>query len=93
MQRRAGIPEDTAALIDEMTADHVALTLVNVSQTQPRTVIVQTGAYAEHKCTHVESAGARIDVGNSSFSVQLSPGSSLASWPSCRSSCARSTSR
>lgn len=50
-RRRAGLPEDVAALIDQMSADSVAVTLVNTSQLEPRTVVVQAGGYAEHRFT------------------------------------------
>ena len=58
-----------------MTAEHVALTLVNVNQTQPRTVVLQMGAYAEHQCVHVALADRQAEVGASSFTVRLAPGS------------------
>ena len=44
----------SAALIDEMTADRVSVTLVNIDQLEPRTVVVQGGAYAEHQFTSVK---------------------------------------
>ena len=74
-KRRAGIPADTAALIDTMTADQVAVTLVNINQTEPRTVIVQTGAYAEHQCLQVQIGGRQIAIGKPFFEVRLAPGS------------------
>ena len=52
-RRRAGVPEDVAALVDTLEDAAVGVTFVNVSQTQERTVIVQTGAYGEHTATEV----------------------------------------
>ena len=75
VRRRAGVPDDVAALVDEMTAEHVSLTLVNVGQLEPRTVQLQMGAYAEHECTHVETGEQSIDVGDSTLTVRLAPGS------------------
>ena len=72
--RRAGIAPDVAALIDQMTADHVAVTLVNVSQTRSREIVVQTVAYAEHQCISVVIGKRQIPVGQPSFTVRLSPG-------------------
>lgn len=72
--RRAGIPDDVAALVDRMTDDEVAVTLVNVNQVEPRTVVVQTGAYAEHGCTAVEVGGQTVPVGKPYFTVRLEPG-------------------
>ena len=46
--RRSGPPEDVGALVEKLTADSVTVTLVNVNQTKPRTVIVQAGGYGEH---------------------------------------------
>lgn len=72
--RRAGVPEDVAALIDEMTDDRVSVTLVNVSQTAMRRVVVQGGAYAEHTLTSVAVAGQTTRVDGSSVTVELAPG-------------------
>ena len=72
--RRAGIPQDVAALVDEMTGDHVAVTLVNLNQTQSRELVVQMGAYAESQCLYVETSGQRIPVDQSHFTIHLSPG-------------------
>jgi hypothetical protein len=54
-RRRAGLPEDVAALVERMTEDSVTVTLVNLSPVHERTVIVQGGAYAEHQLTTVRS--------------------------------------
>ncbi len=73
-ERRAGLPEDVAALIDEMTADSVSLTLVNVSQLAPRTVIVQAGGYAEHRFTAVKIGDQSQPLDGPHLSVTLAPG-------------------
>lgn len=72
--RRAGIPEDVAALVEKMTADDVRLTLVNINQTEPRTVVVQAGAYAEHRCTGVRVGSRELEVDGPFFTVRLAPG-------------------
>ena len=48
-ERRPGIPANVAALVDSMSATEVAVTLVNLDQTEARTVVVQAGAYGEHR--------------------------------------------
>lgn len=73
-RRRAGIPEDVAALIDTVQDDRVAVRLVNVSQTEPRELIVQCGAYAEHQCLRVEIDGRTHDINAPHFTVKLAPG-------------------
>ncbi len=74
LRRRAGIPDDTAALIDRMTDDLVAVTFVNISQTMSKRIVVQTGGYAEHQCVAVENQDLRVAVDDSSFEVTLAPG-------------------
>lgn len=74
MHRRAGIPEDVAALVTKLTADAVELTLVNVNQVQARTMIVQAGGYAEHQFTSVTMNGKDTTVNDSVFTVSLAPG-------------------
>ena len=77
IKRRAGIPQDVAALIDEMTTDHVAVTLVNLHQTQSRELIVQTGAYAEHQCLSVITSEQQIPVDKAHFAIRLLPGAGV----------------
>ena len=72
--RRAGLPADVAALVETMSADETTLTLVNVNQVEPRTVIVQMGAYAEHQCSRVTVSGRDIAVEQPFFTVRLAPG-------------------
>ena len=73
-RHRAGIPDQTAALVEKMTDDSVTVTLVNISQTTPKRIVVQTGGYAEHQCLLVEHQNVLADVNNSSFEVTLAPG-------------------
>jgi hypothetical protein len=73
-RRRAGVPEDVAALVDEISEDQVSVTLVNLDQSATRTVIVQGGAYAEHQITSVSDNGDQTSVDGSSFVVDLDPG-------------------
>lgn len=71
---RAGLPEDVAALIDEMTADRVSVTLVNISQLEQRNVIIQAGGYAEHQFTAVKSGDKSQPINNTRVTVNLAPG-------------------
>ena len=57
MRRRAGVPEDVSALVSEIGDRRTVVTLVNSSATEPRTVIVQAGGYAEHQFESVEWNG------------------------------------
>ncbi len=71
---RAGVPENVAALVDEVTDQRVGVTLVNLSQTLARTVVVQAGAYGEHQCVRVDTEGRTFRIGKPYFTVRLAPG-------------------
>ncbi|MCZ6673016.1 MAG: hypothetical protein O7C75_08755 [Verrucomicrobia bacterium] len=71
---RSGIPEDVAALVTGMNKEKTNVTLVNLSQTEGRTVIVQTGSYGEHQCSRVEVNGESYAIDDRFFTVHLAPG-------------------
>lgn len=73
-RRRAGLPEDVAALVDSLEDGAVSVTLVNLSQTADRTVVVQTGAYAEHTATEVTIGDRKYPVNGTHFTVRLANG-------------------
>ena len=52
-RKRAGVPEDVAALVSELSDTRTTVTLVNLNPSQPRTVIVQGGGYGEHQLVSV----------------------------------------
>lgn len=74
IRRRAGLPEDVAALVEKLSADATVLTLVNVNQSEPRELIVQGGAYGEHQLLGVETNGEKLSIDQSSLRVRLAPG-------------------
>ena len=73
-RKRAGLPGDVGALISQMTDTQTVVTLVNLSQTMPREVIVQGGAYAEHRIESVQMQGRTLAVDSPAFTVKLAPG-------------------
>jgi hypothetical protein len=73
-RRRAGVPEDVAALVSALGDRRTVVTLVNVSTSQPRTVIVQAGGYAEHQFESVEWNGRTERLDARDFTVRLAPG-------------------
>ncbi len=75
VERRAGLPEDVAALVSKITEQGVVVTLVNASQVEARTVTVQAGAYGEHQIRLVERNGQSIPVNSAHFEVLLKAGS------------------
>jgi hypothetical protein len=74
-KRRAGLPEGVAALVDEMTADSVSLTLVNVDQVHARTVVIQGGSYGEHQLREAQLGDRSVGIDAPHFSVRLAAGS------------------
>jgi hypothetical protein len=74
VRRRAGVPEDVGALVEELTADSVTVTIVNLHQTAERRVVVQGGAYAEHRFTEAEVEGRKTPLEGAHFTLRLGPG-------------------
>jgi len=73
-RKRAGLPEDVAALVSGMTATSTSLTLVNLNQASARTVVVQGGAYGEHRIESAQANGPTHRINSPSFAVRLAPG-------------------
>ena len=74
-KRRAGLPEDVAALVDQLSDKETGLTLVNVSPLENRTVVVQAGAYGEHRFMDVTMNGKSTRINGSTLTVELAPSS------------------
>lgn len=72
-RRRAGLSEDVAALIEQITPEGITLTLANTSTVHTRRVIVQTGAYGEHQAVSVTVGGKTIAINAPYFEVRLAP--------------------
>lgn len=73
-KRRAGIPEDVAALVEGMTDTTTTISLVNINPVERRKLVVQVGAYGEHQVTSVEFDGVTHSQGRPFFTVELDPG-------------------
>jgi hypothetical protein len=74
-RRRAGLPEDVAALVEKLGEDETVVILVNTNQVASRTVTVQGGAYAEHQILSAAIGDAPAKaVDSSAFTVRLAPG-------------------
>jgi hypothetical protein len=75
VRRRAGLPEDVAALVEKLEADAATLVLVNVDAVEPRTVVVQAGGYGEHRFESVEVGGKVQPIMGPLLNVRIEPGS------------------
>jgi len=74
VKRRAGVPDDVAALVDRLTDDEVGVTLVNTSQVSPRTVVVQAGGYGEHQFVDVTDGQQTLPINARRLTVRLAAG-------------------
>lgn len=72
--RRPGLPPDVAALVDNLSAGNVHLTLVNTSPLYRRSVLVQAGAYGEHQILRASLRDQSVTVDASSLVIALEPG-------------------
>ena len=73
--RRAGLPEGVAALVERISADQTTLLLVNTDHVKQRRLVIQGGAYGEHNILSVAMGDEKVTVNQSSFIVSLAPGS------------------
>jgi hypothetical protein len=73
-RKRAGVPEDVAALVSELSDTRATVTLINLNSSQARTVIVQAGAYGEHQLVSVSSNRKTTPIGSPLLTVRLEPG-------------------
>jgi hypothetical protein len=76
-KRRAGLPDDVAALVDSLLDKETGLTLVNLSPLASHTVIVQGGAYGEHRFIDATVNGKSTLINGSTLAVDLAPSSGV----------------
>ncbi len=73
-RRRAGVPEDVAALVSELSNSRTAVTIINLNPSHPRTIIVQGGGYGEHHLVSVTSGDKTTPIDSPLLTVRLDPG-------------------
>jgi hypothetical protein len=73
-RKRAGVPDDVAALVSTLEDRKTVVTLINLNTTASRDVVVQAGGYAEHQVESVEWNGRTTAIGARDFTVRLAPG-------------------
>ncbi len=74
-RKRAGVPEDIGALVSKLTDGETVVTLVNLNNTELRTVMMQGGAYGEHQFESVTIGEKTTRIDSALLTVQLNPGS------------------
>ena len=73
-KRRAGVPEDVAVLVNRMTDKSVTVSMVNLNPLEPRTLIVQGGAYREHQLVAISENNYHKAIDDPWFTIRLAPG-------------------
>ena len=72
--RRAGLPPDVAALVPKVEAGRTVVHLVNLSPVHDREVVIQAGAFGEHRFTTARAIDAAESEPDRSERVQHYPG-------------------
>ena len=81
-RQRPGLPMDVAALISSITEERIALTLVNMHPMECRSILIQSGAFTEHRfttATYINDTSDKVccEVNDSYIHVNLGPGTIL----------------
>jgi len=74
-RKRAGVPEDIGALVSKLNDRETVVTLVNLNNAEPRTLVMQGGAYGEHRLESVTIGEKITRIKSALLTVQLNPGS------------------
>lgn len=81
VERRPGLPADVAALVDRLDGESVDVELVNTNAFESRSLIMQSGAFGEHRFSdlrRLDEEGANSQAINDKWvRVELPPSSSL----------------
>lgn len=79
--RRPGLPKDVAALVEGLEANRVTLHLVNLNPVSERKLIIQAGAFGEHRFTEVgykdDPASDLVTVQGKYVTIVLPPSTSI----------------
>ncbi|MEM7536597.1 MAG: hypothetical protein AAF639_30725 [Chloroflexota bacterium] len=79
--RRPGLPEDVGALVTQLDANSTTVQLTNISPSHARQLVVQAGAFGEHKFTAAEIGHGdetqTVDVNDTHLAVTLPAGRSV----------------
>ncbi|MFH1086687.1 MAG: hypothetical protein V1772_13110, partial [Chloroflexota bacterium] len=79
--RRPGLPPDVGALVEGLDARSLTLNLANTSPLRSRRVVLQAGAFGEHRFTEVTDLSSVTpsvtEVSDKWFEVHLAPSATL----------------
>jgi hypothetical protein len=76
---RPGLPEDVSVMVSEVSSDHLRVEVVNLSESHPRSLILQAGSFGENRFDKVtitaeDGSSATHDVNSKWFTVDLLAG-------------------
>lgn len=74
VKRRAGLPEDVAALVEKLGSDSATVTLVNTNPVEAREIAIQAGGYGEHRFDSVTVGGKTVEVSGPVLMARLDAG-------------------
>ena len=74
VRSRLGLPDQVGALVDRIEPDGVRVRLVNLDPLESRRVVVQAGAYGEHRFTVMRSGDGAKPIHGNRFEVRLAGG-------------------
>ena len=76
--RRPGLPPGVAALVHAVRPDGVSCSIVNTDTEAHRTLIMQAGAFCEHRFTSAQlSDGRTVAVDGPHLQLRLAPGAAV----------------
>lgn len=69
-EKRPGLPGDVAALVEGIEAKKVSLHLLNLNPTEEKRLLIQAGAFGEHRFTEIEHGRAIVSQNNDNIGAQ-----------------------
>lgn len=77
--QRPGLPPEVGAIVDKLTATTIGMQVANISSTDMRSLVIQAGAFGEHRFTSVEirtGSGTieKHEIGSKWFQIDLTAG-------------------
>jgi len=73
--KRPGLPNDVAALVSEIKADGIDITLINLSPVTQKQLLIQAGAFGEHNFISADVEDNIFKINDNMFKVILNPAS------------------
>lgn len=77
--QRPGLPSEVGAIVDKLTATTIGMQVANISSTDMHSLVIQAGAFGEHRFTSVEimtESGTieKHEIGSKWFQIDLTAG-------------------